>query len=87
MDPKLWLDIAVFIGFFVLVIGVGIGMSRDEQDTSEDYFLAGRGLSWWLTGFSLIAANISSEQFIGMSGQAAMHVGLAIDGALGALTE
>ena len=72
------LDIAVFVGFFVLVIGVGIGMSRGEDNDSEDYFLAGRGLSWWLIGFSLIAANISSEQFIGMSGQAAMHVGLAI---------
>jgi SSS family solute:Na+ symporter len=78
MDPYLILDIAVVVGFFILVIGVGIGMSRDEKETSEDYFLAGRGLSWWLIGFSLIAANISSEQFIGMSGQAAMHVGLAI---------
>jgi SSS family solute:Na+ symporter len=74
----LLLDLAVFIGFFVLVIGVGIGMSRGEDDNSEEYFLAGRGLSWWLIGFSLIAANISSEQFIGMSGQAAMYVGLAI---------
>ena len=72
------LDIVVFVGFFILVIGVGIGMSRGEDDNSEEYFLAGRGLSWWLIGFSLIAANISSEQFIGMSGQAAMHVGLAI---------
>jgi solute:Na+ symporter, SSS family len=78
MDSISLLDIAVFVGFFVLVIGVGIGMSRGEDDDSEEYFLAGRGLSWWLIGFSLIAANISSEQFIGMSGQAAMHVGLAI---------
>jgi solute:Na+ symporter, SSS family len=78
MDPSFLLDAAIFVGFFVLVIGVGIGMSRGEDDTSEEYFLAGRGLSWWLIGFSLIAANISSEQFIGMSGQAAMHVGLAI---------
>jgi SSS family solute:Na+ symporter len=78
MDSGLLLDVAVFIGFFILVIGVGIGMSRGEDDDSEEYFLAGRGLSWWLIGFSLIAANISSEQFIGMSGQAAMHVGLAI---------
>ncbi len=78
MDYSVLLDVGVFVGFFILVIGVGIGMSRDEKDTSEDYFLAGRGLSWWLIGFSLIAANISSEQFIGMSGQAAMHVGLAI---------
>src|SRR5690606_20032089 len=40
--------------------------------------LAGRGLRWWLIGFSLIAANISTEQFVGMSGNAASHVGLAI---------
>jgi SSS family solute:Na+ symporter len=52
--------------------------SRGEKDTSSDYFLAGRGLSWWLIGFSLIAANISTEQFVGMSGQAADYVGLAI---------
>lgn len=78
MDSFFWLDVLVFVGFFVLVVGVGIGMSRGEDDDSEEYFLAGRGLSWWLIGFSLIAANISSEQFIGMSGQAAMHVGLAI---------
>jgi SSS family solute:Na+ symporter len=52
-------------------------MSRGEND-SEDYFLAGRDLTWWLIGFSLIAANISSEQFIGMSGQAAGYLGLAI---------
>jgi SSS family solute:Na+ symporter len=78
MDPGFLLDAAIFVGFFVLVIGVGIGMSRGEDDSSEEYFLAGRGLSWWLIGFSLIAANISSEQFIGMSGQAAMYVGLAI---------
>jgi SSS family solute:Na+ symporter len=78
MDPSFLLDATIFVGFFVLVIGVGIGMSRGEDDNSEEYFLAGRGLSWWLIGFSLIAANISSEQFIGMSGQAAMYVGLAI---------
>jgi SSS family solute:Na+ symporter len=78
MDPFVLLDIVVVVAFFALVIGVGIGMSRGESDSSEEYFLAGRGLSWWLVGFSLIAANISSEQFIGMSGQAAMYVGLAI---------
>lgn len=71
------LDIAVFLGFVVCVIGVGILKSRHEK-TSEDYFLAGRGLSWWLIGFSLIAANISTEQFIGMSGSAAKWLGLAI---------
>ena len=71
------LDVAVFIGFIVAVIAIGILKSRHEK-TSEDYFLAGRGLSWWLIGFSLIAANISTEQFIGMSGSAAKWLGLAI---------
>ena len=72
-----FLDIAVFIAFVVAVVTTGLLKSRREQ-TGEDYFLAGRGLKWWLIGFSLIAANISSEQFVGMSGNAASHVGLAI---------
>ena len=71
------LDIVVFLAFVIAVIGIGIGKSRHEGD-SESYFLAGRGLTWWLIGFSLIAANISTEQFVGMSGQAADYVGLAI---------
>jgi len=72
-----FLDIAVFLGFIAAVITIGLWKSRHEK-TSEDYFLAGRGLKWWLIGFSLIAANISSEQLVGMSGNAASHVGLAI---------
>ena len=70
-------DICVFLAFVIAVISLGLFKSRKEK-TSEDYFLAGRGLSWWLIGFSLIAANISTEQFVGMSGNAASHVGLAI---------
>lgn len=72
--------------FFVAVLGViafGIWQgSRDGEGTSQGgasgYFLAGRGLTWWLVGFSLIAANISTEQFVGMSGQAADWLGMAI---------
>ena len=71
------LDISVFFTFIVAVIGIGVLKSRKEK-SSEDYFLAGRGLSWWLIGFSLIAANISTEQFIGMSGSAAKWLGIAI---------
>jgi len=71
------IDIVVFLGFIAAVITIGLWKSRHEK-TSEDYFLAGRGLKWWLIGFSLIAANISSEQLVGMSGNAASHVGLAI---------
>ncbi|MBK8978336.1 MAG: sodium/solute symporter [Planctomycetes bacterium] len=70
-------DILVFVAFVVAVLLVGTLKSRHEKD-SESYFLAGRGLSWWLIGFSLIAANISTEQFVGMSGQAADYVGIAI---------
>ena len=72
------LDIVILAVFFVCVITVGLFKSRKEK-TSEDYFLAGRGLKWWLIGFSLIAANISAEQFVGMSGQAAKgSIGLAV---------
>ncbi len=70
-------DVVVFVGFIAGVLTLGLSKSRKEK-TSEDYFLAGRGLLWWLIGFSLIAANISTEQFVGMSGNAASHVGLAI---------
>lgn len=72
------LDIGILVIFFLCVITVGLFKSRKER-TSEDYFLAGRGLKWWLVGFSLIAANISAEQFVGMSGQAAKRsIGLAV---------
>jgi SSS family solute:Na+ symporter len=72
-----WFDIIVFVSFVVAVISVGLIKSKGEE-SSEDYFLAGRGLKWWLIGFSLIAANISTEQFVGMSGSAAGSLGLAI---------
>lgn len=75
-------DILVFVAFVVVVIAIGLWKSRGEETHSEhgaqDYFLAGRGLTWWLVGFSLIAANISTEQFVGMSGQAADWLGMAI---------
>jgi solute:Na+ symporter, SSS family len=74
------IDILVFVTFIVAVVAVGLVKSRStvEGGSAQDFFLAGRGLSWWLIGFSLIAANISTEQFVGMSGSAASHVGLAI---------
>ena len=72
------IDICVFVAFIVAVIVISTLMSRSAGKSSEDYFLAGRGLSWWLIGFSLIAANISAEQFVGMAGNAAQCTGLAI---------
>lgn len=73
------IDIAIIVVFLSAVVALGLWMSRKEEASSEDYFLAGRGLSWWLIGISLIAANISAEQFVGMSGQAAREdIGLAV---------
>lgn len=72
-----WLDLSVFILFFIVVVSVSMYKSRKER-TGTDFFLAGRGLVWPLIGFSLIAANISTEHFVGMSGQAAGIAGMAV---------
>ena len=72
------IDIIVFVVFIAGVIGLGLVKSRGEGKDAEAYFLAGRGLKWWLIGVSLIAANISSEQFVGMSGSAADYLGMSI---------
>jgi len=76
-------DIALFVIAVVGVIGFGIwkgsrGRGKAMSGDTSEYFLAGRGLTWWLIGFSLIAANISTEQFVGMSGNAAAWLGMAI---------
>ena len=67
------IDYVVFGAYIVLLVGLGLFLSRDkkgEEKSSTDYFLAGNTLTWWAVGASLIAANISAEQFIGMSGSA-----------------
>jgi len=71
------LDIGVFLAFVLAVVGFSMYKSRRER-TSEDYFLASRGLTWPLIGFSIVAANLSTEQFVGMAGQAAGNVGIAV---------
>jgi SSS family solute:Na+ symporter len=74
------LDYVVFISYAILILGVGLWVSRDKkghQKNAEDYFLASKSLPWWAIGTSLIAANISAEQFIGMSGSG-FASGLAI---------
>lgn len=74
------LDLAVFIGYCLLIIGMGLFVSREKKGhvkNSSDYFLASKALPWWAVGASLIASNISAEQFIGMSGSG-FALGLAI---------
>ena len=80
MDQLATIDIVVFIAFIAMVMAVALlaGRTKGKSKDAQDFFLAGRGLKWWLIGFSLIAANISTEQFVGMSGTSASHVGLAV---------
>jgi len=74
-------DYVLFILYALLIVGIGLYVSRNKkghQRNAEDYFLASKSLPWWAIGASLIAANISAEQLIGMSGQGFGAIGLAI---------
>jgi solute:Na+ symporter, SSS family len=73
------LDIALSISYLVLVILVAYWAARRKKKlrTAQDYFLAGRSLTWWVIGASVIASNISAEQLIGMAGSG-FAMGLAI---------
>ncbi len=74
------IDLIVFFGYCFLIVGMGIFVSREKKGhikNSSDYFLASKALPWWAVGASLIASNISAEQFIGMSGSG-FALGLAI---------
>ena len=64
-------DFIILLVYLALLIFLGLFLGRTkkgEQKSASDYFLAGNTLTWWAVGASLIAANISAEQFIGMSG-------------------
>ena len=65
-----YLDIIVFLIYCAIVVVVGIVISRrvNKKKDSNSYFFAGNSLPWYLVGSSIIAANISAEQFVGMSG-------------------
>ncbi|NIA54465.1 sodium transporter, partial [Massilia sp. TW-1] len=79
------LDSIVFLIYFVVVAGYGLWVYRRKNfhksgantSASHDYFLAEGSLTWWAIGASLIASNISAEQFIGMSGSG-FRIGMAI---------
>ncbi len=73
-------DYIVFIGYFLIVAIYGYWVYQRKRSItadSKDYFLAEGSLTWWAIGASLIASNISAEQFIGMSGSG-FQMGLAI---------
>ncbi|MEM6632212.1 MAG: sodium/sugar symporter [Bacteroidota bacterium] len=84
------IDLGVFIAYGLCIITLGLWVSRGkkgEEKDAEDYFLAGKTLTWWAVGSSLIASNISAEQFIGMSGSGyALGLGIASYEFMAALT-
>jgi SSS family solute:Na+ symporter len=69
-------DLLVIALYAIAIVGYGIYVARREDDT-EDYFLAGRSLTWWLVGFSLFASNVSSSTLLGLS-SAAYSSGIAV---------
>ena len=73
------LDLFIFIIYGLIIIGVGnwLARSKGKERSSNDYFFANKSLPWFLVGSSIIAANISAEQFIGMSGSG-FAIGLGI---------
>lgn len=80
MNHFAFIDWAIFVVYAIIIVGVGLWVSRTkkgEEKTASDYFLAGRSLTWWAIGASLIAANISAEHFIAMSGSG-YAIGLAV---------
>ena len=65
------IDFIILVVYIILLVSLGMFLSRNKdgkEKSANDYFLAGNTLTWWAVGASLIAANISAEQFIGMSG-------------------
>lgn len=74
------LDVVILAIYTIVIIGIALWVSRpakDHERNTQDYFLAGKSLPWWAIGASLVAANISAEQIIGMSGSGYV-MGLAI---------
>lgn len=74
------IDIIVFSFYVIIIIALGYWVSREKkgkEKSASDYFLASKSLPWWAVGASIIAANISAEQFIGMSGSG-FKIGIGI---------
>ncbi|MEQ8548694.1 MAG: sodium:solute symporter [Cyclobacteriaceae bacterium] len=71
-----WIDVVIIFAYFIFIVYLGIKYSGKGDDTSS-YFLAGRGMSWGVIGFSLFAASISSSTLIGQAGDA-YSTGIAV---------
>jgi len=71
-----WLDLVVVFLYVVFIVWLGLYLVRRMQ-TADDYFLAGRSLTWWLIGFSLFASNVSSSTLLGLA-SSAYGTGIAV---------
>ncbi|MCH7825755.1 MAG: sodium/solute symporter [Acidobacteria bacterium] len=67
----IWLDWTVIAAYFGLLGWISWSVIRQNKDTADDYFLAGRNLSWWIVGASIFASNIGSEHLVGLAGSGA----------------
>jgi len=65
------LDWLIILGYFTLILGIAWWVIKNKKDTSDDYFLAGRNLGWFIVGASIFASNIGSEHIVGLAGSGA----------------
>ncbi len=65
------LDWVIIVGYFAIILGIAWRVIRQKQDTSTEYFLAGRHLGWFIVGASIFASNIGSEHLVGLAGSGA----------------
>ena len=81
------IDYVIFGIYALVVLVIALLASRKNHKSAEGYFLAGKSIPWWAVGASLIAANISAEQFIGMAGSGyAIGMGIAAYEIMAAVT-
>ena len=79
MQPTLaTLDLVIVFGYLIIIVAIGLSFARKEK-TSEDFFLAGRKLTWPVIGASLFASNIGTEHLVGLAGEG-HRLGLAVGG-------
>ena len=69
-------DLVMVLLYVVFIVGLGFYFAK-RTETTDDYFLAGRSLTWWLIGFSLFASNVSSSTLVGLS-SAAFSSGISV---------
>ena len=65
------IDWVIIVAYFALILGIAFWVIRQKNDTSEDFFLAGRNLGWFVVGASIFASNIGSEHIVGLAGSGA----------------